>query len=318
MPINAAPVRIRGAIVSVGTASWTDPTLTARGVFYPEDARSPDARLRHYATRFPLVEVDSSYYALPTAANAEHWVERTPDEFTFDVKAFALMTGHATEVARLPRTVRELLPASLATQPRVHAKQLPAEVIALVWQTFVAAVQPLVASGRMGAVFLQYAPWVVPTKTSPAMFERARERLGTLPIAVEFRNAQWLASPLRERTLKLLSGLDMSYVVVDEPQGMASSVPPEVAVTSPKLAVLRLHGQRADLWERRGVAVVEKYRYLYSLLELERWIPRITELAEQVERLHIVFNNCYANYGVCNAMEMAALIRRLAEEQTAG
>jgi len=100
-----------GARILVGVASWTDPTMTAPGVFYPASARTAEARLRYYATRFPIVEVDSTYYAIPARRMAELWVERTPDDFVFNVKAHALMTGHATDVARLPRIIRDELPA---------------------------------------------------------------------------------------------------------------------------------------------------------------------------------------------------------------
>ena len=97
--------------VRVGTAGWTDRTLTARGVFYPDDAKTPEERLRYYASRFALVEADMGFYAIPDRALTERWVERTPDDFVFDVKAHALMTGHATDVARLPRVIRDELPS---------------------------------------------------------------------------------------------------------------------------------------------------------------------------------------------------------------
>ena len=64
--------------VRVGTASWTDKTLIACGRFYPRTATTAEARLRFYATQFPLVEVDSSYYALPTPDVAALWALRTP------------------------------------------------------------------------------------------------------------------------------------------------------------------------------------------------------------------------------------------------
>src|SRR5437762_10640746 len=82
-----------GARILIGVASWTDPSMTAPGVFYPDGARTAETRLRYYATRFPLVEVDSTYYAIPARKTAELWVDRTPDDFIFDVKAHALMTG---------------------------------------------------------------------------------------------------------------------------------------------------------------------------------------------------------------------------------
>jgi uncharacterized protein YecE (DUF72 family) len=307
----AEPIRIGRALVSVGAAGWTDPTLTARGVFYPRGTTSAEARLRYYATRFSLVEVDSSYYALPSRANAERWIERTPPHFTFDIKAFALMTGHPTETARLPVAIRSALPAALRAEPRLYAKGFPSAAIDAVWDWFRDAVAPLAEAGRFGAVLLQYPPWVGPTRESPAMLEEARARLAGVPLAVEFRNPAWLAPRLRNRTFGLLERLGMSYVAVDEPQGTDASVPPDVAVTSPRLAVLRMHGQRADTWAAPGVSVAERFRYLYSTEELERWTDRVVAMAEQAERVHIVFNNCYANYGVSNAAEMASLLGRL-------
>ena len=100
------PLRVGGAEVRIGTASWTDRTMTARGVFYPDKVSTPEARLRYYASRFSMVEADVGFYAIPDRSMAERWVERTPTDFVFDVKAHALMTGHATEIARLPGTIR--------------------------------------------------------------------------------------------------------------------------------------------------------------------------------------------------------------------
>src|SRR5690349_18044799 len=92
---SPTPVLV-GPPVLVGTASWTDKTLIACGRFYPKEASSAEARLRYYASQFPIVEVDSSYYAMPAPATAQLWAERTPDTFTMNVKAFRLFTGHHT------------------------------------------------------------------------------------------------------------------------------------------------------------------------------------------------------------------------------
>lgn len=304
----ATPLVIRGCEIRVGVASWTDPTIVARGVFYPDDVKTPEKRLRHYASRFPVVEADSTFYALPTGQTTTAWVDRTPDSFLFDVKAHALMTGHATEISRLPAALRALLPEGLLAAGRAYAKDLPPGIDDEVWRVFREALEPLRMRGKLGAVFLQYAPWVIPSKETPAMLERARERLGGLPMAVEFRNASWMSDKLRERTLDLLARLDISYVSVDEPQGTPTSIPPITRVTRRELAVLRLHGQRADTWAAKGVPAVEKYRYLYSAAELEKWVSRIVEMAGAAERLHVIFNNCYANYGTTNAAELIGLL----------
>src|SRR5262252_5582247 len=290
----------------VGTAGWTDRTLTAHGVFYPDDAKTPEDRLRYYASRFALVEADMGFYAIPDRALTQRWVERTPADFVFDVKAHALMTGHATDVARLPRLIRDELPPELG--PRVYAKDLPESIQDDVWRLFSDAMAPLHESGRLGAILLQFAPWVVPNRETPAMLTKIRERLGDLPVSTEFRHPSWLAPRLRERLWAQLRDHGMTYVVADTPPGTKTSLPIVPAVTTPDLAIVRLHGRRSELWGAREATVLEKYRYLYDPDELAEWLPTILELAEEAERVHVVFNNCYANYGTTNAAELAALI----------
>jgi uncharacterized protein YecE (DUF72 family) len=298
----------RGHRIRVGTAGWTDPTLTAPGVFYPPGVTTPAARLHYYASRFPMVEVDAPYYALPTPRNAQLWAERTPDDFVFDVKAFSGMTGHPVEIARLPKAIREALPKELAEKPRVYPKDLPAEIVDEIWATFRGALQPLVDAGKMGAVLLQYPRWHVPNRLGRETLEDARARLPDVKLAVEFRNRRWLAPTVADRVLRFLGDHDMSYVVVDEPQGLASSVPPVTAVTSSDLAVVRMHGRRGDQWERRGATVADKYRYLYDQEQIEEWAPKVAEVARQAKETHVVFNNCYGNYGTTNALELTAAL----------
>ena len=297
--------------ILLGTASWTDPTMTAAGVFYPDDATTPEARLRHYASVFPLVEADAGYYAVPAREVTEKWVERTPDGFVFDLKAHALMTGHPTETKRLPKALREALPAALREAKRVYPKDLPDEILDEVWRLFLNAAEPLRATGRLGAILLQYPPWFVPTRESAAEIERARERLGGFPAAVEFRRPTWIGDRLRDRTRLLLERTGMTYVTVDEPQGTDHSVPPLQLVTRGDLAIVRMHGRRAENWTKRGATVHERFRYLYDRDQLAEWVPRIASVAESARQVHVVFNNCYGNYGTTNALELGAM---LAEE----
>ena len=110
----------------VGTASWTDKSLIACGRFYPPGTGSAEARLRYYASQFPLVEVDSSYYAMPKPEVAQLWAERTPQDFTFNIKAFRLFTGHQTSTAALPKDVAEAL--GPVEKRNLYYKDLPREV----------------------------------------------------------------------------------------------------------------------------------------------------------------------------------------------
>lgn len=299
-----------GARIRIGTASWTDPTMVAPGVFYPDGVASPEARLRYYAARFPLVEVDSTYYAIPAQRMGGIWAERTPEQFVFNIKAHALMTGQPTETSRLPKALRDALPAAVRQKARLYAKDLPPALLDEAWTMFLDALEPLRAAGKLGAILLQYPRWVRPSRPSAALVEDARRRLGDRTAAVEFRHRDWLAADTRARTLALLEHNSFAYVCVDEPQGLDSSVPPVAAVTSRRLAIVRFHGRRAEFWERPVATVSDRFRYLYDTGQLAEWMPRIAALAERAEEIHLVFNNCYANYGTTNAAEMAGLLRR--------
>jgi len=303
---TGTPLERNGAQIRVGTAGWTDKTLTAKGVFYPEHAKTPEGRLRHYASCFPIVEADMGFYAIPDPVVTERWVERTPDDFIFNLKAHALMTGHATDVARLPKHLRDEIPESLGS--RIYAKDLPVELRDEVWRLFRLAAEPLAENGKLGAILLQFAPWIKPNKQTPAMLARVRKQLGDLPVAVEFRDPAWMEPRLRERLWSVLTELGITYVIPDTPQGTKLSMPIAPAITTPELAVVRMHGRRAEMWGAREASVLEKYRYLYDEEELQQWLVLILELAEEAERVHVLFNNCYANYGTTNAVEMAGML----------
>ncbi|MFN2483894.1 MAG: DUF72 domain-containing protein [Candidatus Limnocylindria bacterium] len=307
---DAGPVRI-------GTASWTDPTMTAPGVFYPVDATTAEARLQYYASQFPLVEVDSTYYALPARRTAELWHERTPPHFTFDVKAHALMTGQPSEVARLPKALREELPAEVQDKKRVYGEDLPDEIYDAMWDEFRDALMPLHSAGKLGSILLQYPRWFFPSSESRDAILDAQQRLADMRFAVEFRNGSWFNDRNVERTMHFLEEHQIALVMVDGPQGMRSSIPPISAVTASELAVIRFHGRRAETWEARNIPVVERFRYLYDREELGEWIPRIRDAARQARETHILMNNCYANYGATNAREIAAMLEQTGDAAAA-
>jgi uncharacterized protein YecE (DUF72 family) len=296
-----------GGRIRVGTASWTDPTMTASGVFYPTSATTAEERLQHYASTFPLVEVDATYYALPAEATAKLWVERTPPDFVFDIKAHALMTGQGTETRRLPKSLRTELPEPVASKARVYAKDLPPEILDAVWAQFRDALAPLGEAGQLGSILLQYPRWFFPSSENRAIIADAVERLAGLHCAVEFRNASWLNEKNSDRTLRFLRDQGAAFVMVDEPQGFKSSVPPVTAVTS-DLAVVRFHGRNADTWEAKNITPAERFRYLYGRDELEEWAPKLRTVASEAKDTHVLMNNCYANYGTTNAREIAAIL----------
>jgi uncharacterized protein YecE (DUF72 family) len=290
-----------------GTSSWTDKTLIASKRFYPSEARSAADRLRYYAERFPFVEVDSTYYALPSERNASLWVERTPAHFVFNIKAFGMLTQHPVNTRSLPAQVKEELPGDTMDKSRLYPKDLPEKASELVWSMFASAIEPLRAAGRLGAVLFQFPRWFVRSRKSFDYLRELGERV-SYPVAVEFRGGGWMEPDKRESTLAQLEELGMAYVVVDEPQGFKSSVPPVAACTSPDLAIIRFHGRNAETWEKPGLSAAERFRYLYSEDELREWVETARELASQTKQLQILMNNCYEDYGVVNAAQMAALL----------
>jgi probable DNA metabolism protein len=296
--------------VLVGVAGWTDPTLTTGNVFYPRGVESAEDRLRFYASRYPVVEVDATYYSLPTRGMAAEWARRTPDHFLFDLKAHGLMTGHGADVRRLPDWLRRELPSHATAGAPLYGRDLPPALMDEVWRRFLGALEPLRAAGKLGSILFQFPRWFQPSRASAAVLADVRRRLGPDQGAVELRSHSWMRGRVGERTLGLLADLDLTYVVVDGPQGLASSMPPRVAVTSPRLAIMRLHGRRVETWERRNDPATERYRYLYDEAELEEHLRRILELSAQKARaLHIIYNNCHGNYAVTNAAELTCRLR---------
>jgi uncharacterized protein YecE (DUF72 family) len=293
--------------VYYGTSSWTDPTLLKSKDFYPPDAKKPEERLRFYSQHYPLVEVDATFYALPSERNAGLWAERTPENFVFNVKAFGLMTQHAVAVKSLPEPIRDMLPEEVASKERVYGRDLPEDAVNAVWDMFSAALRPLAEAGKLGAILYQFPHWFAASRANVAYLRELAERSPAQP-AIEFRGAGWMKEGKQERTLDLLRDIGATYVVVDEPQGFKTSVPPVVAATSPDLAMIRFHGHNAENWEKRGISAAERFRYLYTEDELRKWVGPARELAGEAKQLHILMNNCYADYGVRNAAQFADLL----------
>jgi uncharacterized protein YecE (DUF72 family) len=295
----------RGA-VRVGTASWTDPTLLKSG-WYPKGANDAESRLRFYATQFPIVEVDATYYYLPREEQAGLWVDRTPPDFVFNIKAFSLLTGHPTRRKALPEDLLDEVAPEHRDKQRFYASHLSADGQAEVWRRFRDALLPLDSAGKLGAVLLQYPEWFTPRRSSREELRAVRDRLPGYQVCVEFRNAAWMATDRdRERTLELLSELNLPLVCVDMPQGFRSSVPPIAEATSPDLSVVRFHGRDPNAWEKK--TVTERFRYRYKEAELKEWVPRVDHLAGQAREVHVLMNNCFRDQAVTNARQLADLL----------
>lgn len=291
--------------ILVGTSSWTDPTLLESG-FYPESANTPEKRLQYYASCFSLVEVDSTYYGMPAEKTARLWVERTHRDFVFNIKAFSLFTNHPTQLRVLPRDLRGMIPAK--EKGSLYYRDVPEEIRKRLWERFASALLPLDSAGKLGVVLFQFPEWFLPGRRSWEHILECRGKLPQYHIAVEFRNELWLSGDQRQETFRTLRENDLAYVVVDEPQGFRSSVPPAVEATS-RVAVMRFHGRNRENWEKKGITAAERFKYLYEQEELQEWLPRLADLSSKAKETHVLFNNCYRDYGVKNAGDIDRLIQ---------
>jgi uncharacterized protein YecE (DUF72 family) len=291
------------ARIRPGISSWTEPTLVKSG-WYPAEANTAEDRLRYYASKFSIAEIDSTFYAIPNEKTAHLWVERTPKDFVFNAKAYALLTHHPAPLSRLPKDLREKAGKS---QGNVYFRDLSPKDKESVWDRFREGMQPLEDAKKLGAIVFQFPKWFLPSPASYRFMEDLREWLPDFGIAVEFRQASWLKEERRQRVLQFLKDHGFTYVVVDEPQGFPSSVPPVVARTAP-LAMVRFHGHNRENWEKKGITTAEKFRYLYKPEELKSWVPKIEELARGAQQVHAVMNNCYSDYAVRNADDLAELL----------
>jgi uncharacterized protein YecE (DUF72 family) len=295
-----------------GTAGWTDKTLIACKRFYPRGSSTSEARLRFYASQFPLVEVDSSYYALPSVPNSTLWAERTPEGFLFNFKAFRLFTGHQTAYRALPSDITEQMPDT--EQRNLYYRDVPAELLDELWRRFLEALQPLAQAGKLGAVLFQFAPWLTSARAGRAHVEECARRMERHTVAIELRNKSWLDEKHAASTLALEREHGLVHVVMDAPLGVANRAQTVWAVTHPQLAVVRLHGRNAATWNAASApSASARFNYDYSNDELRDLAVPIKELAKEVETTHVVFNNCFEDQGQRNARMLISMLEHAQE-----
>jgi uncharacterized protein YecE (DUF72 family) len=285
--------------IQVGTASWTDKTLLESG-WYPPEVKTAEERLKYYASKFPVVEVDSTYYAPPAERTVGYWRDRTPEGFTFNVKAFSLLTQHPTRPGALYKDLRDKVPDN----KNLYLRDAPEEVTEEVWQRFLSALWPLHEAGKLEALLFQFPQWFPIGRRNKEYILEVKRRCEPMRICVEFRNRTWMSEENQAETLDFLTRYGVPYVSVDMPQGHPSSIPPVFAATS-DLAVVRLHGH-SEKWTSKNIH--ERFGYFYGDDELNELAPKVRALAENAETTQVLFNNCCRDYAQRNAAQLAALL----------
>ncbi|MGH2619043.1 MAG: DUF72 domain-containing protein [Anaerolineales bacterium] len=237
------------------------------GPVYPGDLPRREW-LAYYAKEFDSVELNVTFYRVPGQKTVSGWVERTPPEFTFSVKA---------------------------------NRELTHERGASDWAGFRSGIGPLIDSGKLACVLAQFPYSFHPTAENRAYLERLREGLEELPVVVEFRDQAWVT----DETFAQLSELSLGYCSVDEPN-LHGLMPAVAKVTGP-LAYVRFHGRNAEKWWEHEQAW-ERYDYSYSADELREWVPKIRSLETESEAVLVYANNHYRGQSLDTIRKLRELL----------
>jgi uncharacterized protein YecE (DUF72 family) len=273
---------VAGRIV-IGTSSWADPGFVEE--WYPDGLPARE-RLPFYAERFEGVEVNSTFYAIPSATTTATWAKVTPDDFTFDVKLHRLLSRHAAGPSSLPKDLR----SRARTNERGRLK-LTKRLEAAVADRLLEGVEPL--GDKLATFLMQLTPAFGPRDHELDELAPLVERLSaTAPVAIELRNRFWLDERRIERTLGWFEEHGAVFVSIDGPQGSNAPtiMPPIDAVTRSDVAYLRAHGRNLQGY-LRGRSVPERFGYRYDDDELRELGERAQELAKEVPQVRMMFNN---------------------------
>ena len=296
------------APVRIGTCSWADDALAKH--WYPQGT-PPRERLAYYAERFSTVEVDSTYYRVPTRQMVQGWADRTPAGFVMHVKAFGLMTRHPVKLEQVPPDLRDGLPVD----NRGRVDRPSREARGAVFAEFLDALTPLRETSKLGGILFQMPPYVVWKPSSLDYLEWAREQIGEDRFLFEPRHRSWFAEEIRDELLRWLEERHMSWVVVDAPKVDAGNVPATLVAATTPLAYVRFHGRNAGTWNSRDGSAATRFDYLYDEEELREWVAPLRELSHQAEETYAFFNNNNQTNGVAQAPAGAFLLRRLLDEE---
>jgi len=290
--------------ILVGTASWSDPGFVER--WYPPKLPAGE-RLAWYAQHFALVEVNSTFYAVPQRRMVERWCQSTPEDFIFDLKLHKLLSRHSATLKSLPPALQREAESDargrLSLTPKIEQALL---------DEIIAAVEPLRAAGKFGVFLLQLSPAFSPRKHELAELGELLSRLNPLGVVVELRNRNWTTNANLERTLKFFRRQGTTLSLVDAPNEEHFTIMPSEldAITNPRLAYLRLHGRNADAY-LRGKTVAERFYYDYSDAEVAEVAERAKKLAGEAEKVHVVFNNNALDFAPHAALRLRAALGQI-------
>ena len=293
-------------MIHVGTCSWTEQTLIQSGEFYPKTVKTAEERLRYYASNFDTVEVDSTYYAIPDMRNTSLWVDRTPEDFIFHIKAYGALTGHGIDPGTLPKDIFNLLPEKDKAERHVYIKE--PHLLQVIADRFNEALSPLRRTKKLGVLVFQFPPWFQYKTTNLDYILNCKELMQGLDVAVEFRHGSWLTSDHLDSVLKLLRMNQLTYVTADEPQYGTLATVPFVPNVTTDIAYFRFHGRNKENWLKKGIETSLRFAYLYSDEELKKFVPSIQGVDKKAKVTYAMHNNCHGGFAdeECSQIEGAS------------
>lgn len=267
-------------MIRIGLTGFTDHPILASAT------TKASAKLFDYSGHFPIVEIDSSFYAIPKLATIEKWIAETPSNFRFIVKAHQAMTGHQRREDWTFSSIEEI------------------------YQTFEDCLMPMQQAGKLYAVLVQFPPWYDAMPKNMAYIRKMNQRLTHFQLAVEFRNQTWFDSQHREATLNFLREEKIINVICDEPQAGVGSIPFVPEATTDQV-MFRFHGRNLHGWRNVGNAEHwRKVRFLYNYNddELTTFMHVIKEFEAQGKDVVVTFNNNSAHDAAPNAKRLQHLL----------
>jgi uncharacterized protein YecE (DUF72 family) len=261
--------------IFIGTSGWSYPKGegTWNGYFYPTGKIN---ELEYYGQYFNTVEINSSFYRPPNPGYVYNWVKHVPPGFLFAVKLWQKFTH--------PKMYQE------ATGEAAVISQQDVDI-------FNKSLEPLVKSQKLGALLAQFPPSFRNDSYGQQILRAVANAFGQYPLAVELRHRSWSDDAGTE---KLLRGLNIAWVQIDEPE-FSTSVAQEVPLTA-DMAYFRFHGRNAKEWWTGDSAT--RYRYLYSPDEISELAERVKKAAAKSKLLFAFFNNHWKAYAPRNANDM--------------
>jgi uncharacterized protein YecE (DUF72 family) len=284
----------------IGTSGWSYPTGkgTWNGLFYPATRSKRDGtrdfdELRFYAEHFDTVEVNTTFYGMPRTEIARQWAARTPAGFEFSLKLYQKFTH--------PRMFRE---AALKTAPGTDGPMLDllAEITPSDIDDFRAGIEPLAASGRLGALLAQFPPSFKDTPASRDYLASLLRAFHDYPVAVELRHRTW--SDALGDTLSLLDAFGAAFVQIDEPK-FKLSIRQNYLPNVKSFYYMRLHGRNATQWWTHEKSE-DRYNYLYSAAELQEFAAVGGAAQTLVKKSYLYTNNHFSSKSVVNALMLKA------------